>query len=265
EQRHHRDRDRLEYRADEMQAALRRQQAEDGVPVERRIRRDEDEIELPGSVRHCRRVTARKDVARAETPCFLRLVRARGEGRDPAAPGAEEHQRHVAKSADADHAYPVGRFDPEMEKRCENGDAAAEERSGSSGIKPVRNRHRPDPVRPQPLGEGAMVADDGRLDGGAEMEIAAHAGVAMKAGTHIPADAHLLADDEALAGGDLPYRGDTTDRLVTWHEWIGRHSPFVVEHRKVGMADAAVFDSNLNIFRVEGTGIIAEGFKWSSR
>src|SRR5690606_14192132 len=53
EQRHHRDRDRLEYRADEMQAALRRQQTEDGVPVERRIRRDEDEIELPGSVRHC--------------------------------------------------------------------------------------------------------------------------------------------------------------------------------------------------------------------
>jgi len=34
-------------------------------------------------------------------------------------------------------------------------------------------------------------------------------------------------------------------------EWVDRHAPFVVDHREIGVADAAVRDGHIDLFVAE--------------
>jgi hypothetical protein len=76
-----------------------------------------------------------------------------------------------------------------------------------------------------------------------------------------PAEADLLPDLEALGLG--AERNDGAAGLVSADERIARHAPLVVEHRNVGMADAAVVDLDLDVLGMQGAGIELVGLERS--
>src|SRR5262245_18135556 len=53
-------------------------------------------------------------------------------------------------------------------------------------------------------------------------------------------------------------RRNCADDLVTWNERVSCHSPFVVQHRQVGMTDSAIADGNLNLVRPKRARVILE-------
>src|SRR5688572_1738186 len=96
-------------------------------------------------------------------------------------------------------------------------------------------------------GEPAAVADDGGLSLGAEVVVAGETLAAMHAARAVPANADALADFQAL--GRRSDRGDLSDGLVAKDGRELCDSPVVLEHGKIGVAEAAVFDRNFHVFR----------------
>jgi hypothetical protein len=41
--------------------------------------------------------------------------------------------------------------------------------------------------------------------------------------------------------------GDSADNLVSWNNRVFCHPPLIVEHRKIGMTDAAILDGNFDL------------------
>ena len=189
----------------------------------------------------------------ATTLCAPRLMASAcfaqrgGEGGDLANPGVEEAQRQMPEAADADHADAVGGLDAELQQWAEHRGAGTEQRPTSAGSSPRRQRNGPGPVRAQAIGEAAVAADDGRFHRATEVVRAFHARAAMHAAALVPADADALAELEAarlLADAD-----DGADYLVARDEGIAGVAPLVVDHRLVGMADAAVLHGHLDLPR----------------
>src|SRR5690606_15683499 len=194
-------------------------------------------------------------LVRAEAFGFLLLVQRGGEGADLAAPGVEETQCQVAEAADADHANPIGRLDVEFQQRGEHRRAAAEQRAGQAGIEAFRQRDGPGPVAAQTVGETAVAADDGRFGGRAKLLVALHAGMAVHAAALVPADADTLTDLEAAHAVADP--DDAADDLMAGDERVAGVAPLVVDHRLVGMADAAVFHRDLYLFGAKRAWVVA--------
>ena len=74
-----------------------------------------------------------------------------------------------------------------------------------------------------------------------------------------PAHADALADFQIFylrTGGD-----NRADNFVARHERIRGEAPFVIEHRQIGVADAAVVDGDLDLFGIQFTGVEFDNFK----
>ena len=100
-------------------------------------------------------------------------------------------------------------------------------------------------------------------DFGAEMLAAGHAVSAVEAAARVPADADALADGESFhrgAEGD-----DAADGFVAEDGGVRRAMPVVVEDGEIGVADAAVFDLDLDFFGRERAEVdlLADDFLFS--
>src|SRR5688572_30797242 len=104
--------------------------------------------------------------------------------------------------------------------------------------------------------ECAMAAGDGALHLVAQVLAPGQALLAMQAAARVPADADALPDLQAFRL--RTHRDHASDRFMSGHEGVRSETPFVVEHRQVGMADAAVFDLDLDLLGAERTGIELE-------
>src|SRR5690242_14201066 len=67
----------------------------------------------------------------------------------------------------------------------------------------------------------------------------------MHAAARIPAQTDTLAHAQSFCM--RAKRADRTDDLVSSDERITRVAPLVVQHRQIGMTDAAIFDSDVDL------------------
>src|SRR5690606_7754876 len=100
---------------------------------------------------------------------------------------------------------------------------------------------------------------NGRLRLAAQVLVAGQAGVAVQAAARVPAQAHALAHRHALCV--LAQCGHPPHRLVAGHERVGGEAPSVVQHRQVGVTDAAVLDRDFDLIRAQRAGVVLEGFQ----
>ena len=171
-----------------MQPAVRRERADDRVPIELHVDRADQEVEAATEFFDRCRVFGRDDVVRPETLCLIELALARRERRHVAAVRGGELHGHVTQPADADDAYPVGRLGVQGQWR-EDGDAPAQERPGFGEVQLFRQRDDPGPVRADVGREPTAMTDDGRLHLRAKMMVSRHALSAMHVAAREPADA----------------------------------------------------------------------------
>src|SRR5690606_27339349 len=75
----------------------------------------------------------------------------------------------------------------------------------------------------------------------------------------VPADADPLAELEAAYA--VADANDAADHFMAGNERIARVAPFVVDHRLVGVADAAVLHRYFHFFGTERAGIVAVGLQ----
>jgi len=166
----------------------------------------------------------------------------------------------VAQPANTDDADPAGGGDVEFQQRTEHGDTAAKQRAGGFRPHTCGQRNRPCPVRAHPVGKSAVVADDGRLRRGAQVLVAINTGGAVHAAGAGPAHAYLLAFAQAL--DPRAHRNDAADYFVTRHQRVSGHAPFVVDHRQVRMAHAAILDGDFDLLITERAGIVIVAFQF---
>ncbi len=76
-----------------------------------------------------------------------------------------------------------------------------------------------------------------------------------------PAEADTLP--HFAVGNMIAHSDNLADDLVAGHKWIGRDSPFVIDHGEIGMTHAAVFDGDLNFVVVQGAGSYSKGLSFS--
>src|SRR5262249_25906966 len=175
-----RDRDGLQHGTDDMQPAVRRERADQRVPIELHVDGADQEVEAAAEPPDRRGVLARDDVVGPEGPRLVELAFARRERGHVAAVGGGELHGHVPQPADADDADPIGRFGMPGQ-RCEDGDAPAKQRPRVTGVQPLRQRDGPGPVSADVACEPASVTDDSRLHLRAEVVAARHALTAVHA------------------------------------------------------------------------------------
>ena len=162
----------------------------------------------------------------------------------------------MAEAANADDADAAVRRDVMHQQRLEDGDAAAEHRPGGFKIDVFRQRDHPLPVGAQLIGEAAAVDDGGHRAFQTVHVVAADTGVAVAAAARRPANADLLANLQPFILRRAAQRRHPANHLVTGHQRIARHAPFIVDHRQVGVADPAVLHLHFDIFRLKVAGIV---------
>ncbi len=77
-----------------------------------------------------------------------------------------------------------------------------------------------------------------------------------------PANAHPLSHFEAAYL--WAHANNTADHLVTGDKRVVADTPFVIDHRLVGMADAAILHGDFYLIASQWAGIIAIAFQWSA-
>ena len=77
----------------------------------------------------------------------------------------------------------------------------------------------------------------------------------MHAAALVPADADALAELEAARL--LTEAHDGADHFMARDKGVARIAPFVVDHRLVGVADAAVFHGHFDVFGTQRARVIA--------
>lgn len=83
--------------------------------------------------------------------------------------------------------------------------------------------------------------------------------MARKTAVRKPAKPHFLANFETFRLiTEVRYRARD---LVAGDEWVFRHAPLVIQHRKVGMAEATVIDFDFNLLRTKVSRDVAEWFE----
>ena len=162
----------------------------------------------------------------------------------------------MAEAANADDADAAVRRDVMHQQRFEDGNAAAEHRPGGFKIDVFRQRDHPLPVGAQLIGEAAAVDDGGHRAFQTVHVVAADTGVAVAAAARRPANADLLANLQPFILRCATQGRHPANHLVTGHQRITRHAPFVVDHRQVGVADPAVLHLHFDIFRLKVAGIV---------
>lgn len=83
--------------------------------------------------------------------------------------------------------------------------------------------------------------------------------MAREAAMRAPAEPDALTDFQALRFVAQPcYRaGD----LMAWNKGIGRHPPFIIQHREVGVAEATMTYFDFDLFGTERARVKAEWFE----
>src|SRR5579871_187587 len=167
-----------------------------------------------------------------------------------------EFQAHVAETAEANHANFLTLADSVLAHRRVGGDSGAQQRSSSSKVQVRRHAQHKSLIYDDTVGVAA-VGDSSEMPVGevvrqdqvrAEMLVA---GLAL--GTRAVRINHA-SDSGEVASLKLPdFRpdlGDAADNLMSWYKRIdsGHHgSPLVFRLVKIGVADAAEQDFNLNV------------------
>src|SRR4051812_48602914 len=198
----------------------------------------------------------------AQLSRFRLLAVTRGEGMHFAAPFVGELDRHVSQPADANDSDTRGGGHVMNQEGRKNSDAAAQKRSHFCQVQRIRQRTNPRPLSSHTIRETAMASNNGALSRGAKMLLAGKAFVAGQTAMSGPAKAYALSNFEPFRRSAQCNNGP--GHFVAGHEGVLRHAPFIIEHRKVGVAEAAVRDLYLNFFGPDFTGIEAESLKRSA-
>src|SRR5688572_25776151 len=93
------------------------------------------------------------------------------------------------------------------------------------------------------------MTNDGELRLEAKVMVSRHALVTVHATTRMPTNAHALPNFESLR--IWTECSDASDDLVAENCRILRNAPFIIEDRKIGMAQTAVFDQDFDLLRPE--------------
>ena len=109
------------------------------------------------------------------------------------------------------------------------------------------------------FGKRTMAAEQRTLHLAAKVLPAGEALLTVHATVRIPAQANTLAEGHAF--GLATHGCNSTDGFVARHEWVLGEAPFVVAHRQIGMADAAVLDGDLDLLGAELAGVELERFQ----
>jgi hypothetical protein len=91
------------------------------------------------------------------------------------------------------------------------------------------------------------------------MVIAAQALMAVHTASSVPTYTYTLAYLHSLR--IRACRDHCSNDFMPWHNRIPRNSPVIVENRKIGMAEAAVFNCNFHLLIAERAGFVNERFK----
>jgi hypothetical protein len=65
-------------------------------------------------------------------------------------------------------------------------------------------------------------------------------------------------------GNVITDRDDLTHHFMSWHKGVRRHTPFVLVHGQVRLADAAIFDRYFYLFFPQSTRSIFDWLKYLS-
>jgi len=177
-----------------------------------------------------------------------------------------EFERHVSETADADDAYLISGQHTAFEQRVEHRDAAAKQWPGLGQVEALRNGRGPDPVAADLGGERAMPADDSLLQALAHVVIAGEARVAVQATAGVPTQPHGLSDVDRF--GAAPHGGNLPDGFMPGDQGILRDPPVVIQHGKVGMANAAVRDVDFDLLIPQRPRVVGERYQlaaWLAR
>ena len=112
-------------------------------------------------------------------------------------------------------------------------------------------------------GECAVPADDSLLQALAHVVIAGEALAAVQATAGVPTQSHGLSDADRL--GAAAQGGNRSDGFMAGDEGILRDPPVVIQHRKVGMADAAVVDVDFDLLVRQRARVVGERPQFSAR
>ncbi len=250
---------RFQDRANDMNPAFWGERSEQSGDIERDVDGGNDQVETAGEVFERTVAFGVVNEMRAQFFRFLLFTIAGGEGMDFAAPFVGELKREMTQSADADDADTSGRGNVMDQKRCENRDATAEERTGFGGIERIWQGTNPRPLGAETIGKTSVAADDRTLGLVTEIVIARKALGTAQAAEGGPTDANALTDFQTFCV--FSKRGHRADRFVARDKWETGHAPFIIEHREIRVADAAVGNVDFDVVAAEFAGIEGIGLE----
>jgi hypothetical protein len=109
------------------------------------------------------------------------------------------------------------------------------------------------------IGEATMAPHDGPLACGTEVVVTAHALRTGHAAFGKPAETNAIAGDKIFNHRSNGL--DATNDFVPRDERVGGKAPLVAEHAEIRVADAAVFDADVNMLGTDGREFVGEGFE----
>ena len=252
-------RDRLWNGANRVEAAFGSERGDVAHPIEWDGNCADDEIEAIGFGFHRLRIAGIHNAVGPELFEFLGFVGGRSEGGDFAAPFIEKLHGEVTEASDANDSNAVCRPDSEFDDGVEDGDASAEERTGADGGKGFGKFCCPRPMGADEIGKATVAPDDGPLACGTEIVVTAHALWTGHAAFRKPAETDAVARDKIF--NHRTNGLDATNDFVSGHERVGGKAPLVAEHAEIRVADAAVFNANVDMLGADGREFVGEGFE----
>ncbi len=232
-------------------------------PVERDGNCANNEIEAVGFGFHSFRVTGIHNSMGTEFFEFLGFVRGRSEGCDFATPFIEKLHGEVAEAADANNSDAICGSNPEFDNGAEDGDPAAEERTGAGSGKGFGKFCGPSPVGADEIGEATVAPDDSPLACRAKVVVTTHALGAGHAALGKPTKTDAITGSEIFNHRSNSFYA--ANDFVTWDERVGGKAPLVAEHAEIRVADAAVFHADVHMLRADRRKLVGEGFEWRCR
>ena len=109
------------------------------------------------------------------------------------------------------------------------------------------------------IGEATVAPDDSPLACGTEVVVTAHALRTGHAAFGKPAETNAVAGDKIF--NHRTNGLDTTNDFVSGDERVGGKAPLVAEHAEIRMADAAVFNTDVDMLGPDRRELVGEGLE----
>jgi hypothetical protein len=109
------------------------------------------------------------------------------------------------------------------------------------------------------IGEATVAPDDGPLACGTEVVVTTHALRTGHAAFGKPTETDAVAGDKIF--NHRTNGLDAANDFVSGNERIGGKAPLVAEHAEIRVADAAVFDADVDMLGSDGREFVGEGFE----